>query len=575
MSIQAPSETLNDAVTRARAGVTLWKAEDLGIALVDGDDAATFLHNMLTADIKRIALNAGQISVQASPKGAAQCLLTIHRTDDKRYLMVMPRGEVAGLLERLEALHFSEKFTSRDVSSGLAVIAIQGPKTRQLIALASEEAVAHRMFELEEYASTAAKISGVDARAIRVSLTGDAGFLLVLDAKRADSLLDELLKTGEKLGAFTPDADTREVMRIEAGIPKFDVDLQRDAISSELGITHSAFNYDKGCFVGQEIIARIRTKGEAPNRLMNLLLPAGASVPEAGATLTSPDNDKQAATITSACYSPSLGRPLAIARVKMGYQIDGLKLKLGEHEAEVHELPLYVPSGDAARELYDKALTLFALNQESEAIQLLESALEENPSDIDALEALGVIRDRLGQHHEAIAAMKRVIEQNEKHLMANVNLSLYYMKIGDKETAEDYQSKATRISMERRMAEQRAQGKSVSGDDEAAQIKKLEDRVERFRQIIEMDPDDVLGHFGAGKACLDLKRFGEAASHFEKVVEIQNDYSVAWANLGQAYVALGEKDKAIATLEKGIVVAEGKGDMMPARDMKVRLDKLK
>jgi tetratricopeptide (TPR) repeat protein len=89
-----------------------------------------------------------------------------------------------------------------------------------------------------------------------------------------------------------------------------------------------------------------------------------------------------------------------------------------------------------------------------------------------------------------------------------------------------------------------------------------------------MDPADVLGHFGAGKACLDLMRFREAAQHFERVVEIQHDYSVAWANLGQCYAALGENDRAIDTFNKGISVAEGKGDMMPARDMKVRLAKL-
>ncbi|MCA8940127.1 MAG: tetratricopeptide repeat protein, partial [Planctomycetes bacterium] len=132
----------------------------------------------------------------------------------------------------------------------------------------------------------------------------------------------------------------------------------------------------------------------------------------------------------------------------------------------------------------------------------------------------------------------------------------------------------TRISLEKRMAEARAAGKANSGDADAEQIKKLEDRVTKFKAIIEMDPGDVLGYFGCGKALLDSKRFREAAEMLAKVVEIQEDYSVAWANLGTAYAALGENDKARETFEKGIEVAREKGDMMPARDMQVRLERL-
>jgi tetratricopeptide (TPR) repeat protein len=170
--------------------------------------------------------------------------------------------------------------------------------------------------------------------------------------------------------------------------------------------------------------------------------------------------------------------------------------------------------------------------------------------------------------------MKKIIELDPKHLMANVNLSMYHMKVGDKATAEEYQARATAISIEKRIAEARAKGGPGAVDADLERIQKTEARLGKFRQIIEMDPGDVLGHFGAGKACLDLKRFGEAASHFEKTIAIQRDYSVAWANLGQAYAALGERDKARETFLQGIEVARGKGDMMPMRDMQTRLEKL-
>ncbi|MCK6440641.1 MAG: tetratricopeptide repeat protein, partial [Planctomycetes bacterium] len=414
-------------------------------------------------------------------------------------------------------------------------------------------------------------LAGQSVTIARESLTGDTGFFVVARNNDAPTIFEALCDAGKKFGVIEPSAQAREALRIEAGLPRYGRDILPNAVASELGINHEAFSYDKGCYIGQEILARIHTKAEVPFRLMGVCFAENASIPPSGTTLDAPDS-KGAAVVTSAAYSPTLGRPIAIARVKRGYQTQGVKLANG---AEVVELPLYVPApSDKRSDLYDRAITLFAQDRGAEALALLEQELAANPANIDALEALGVIHDRAGRHKEAIVAMKRIVERDPKHLMANVNLSLYHMKLGDKATAEDYQAKATRISMERRMAEARAQGKTPTAEDDAQRAAKLEARLDKFKAIIEMDPKDVLGHFGAGKACIDLKRFREAAGHFEKVVELQRDYSVAWANLGAAYAALGETDKARKVFEEGIAVAGAKGDLMPKRDMEHRLSRL-
>lgn len=560
-----------EQLRQARIGGVFRKLDELGAILVDGPDAAVFLHNTLTADVKRLAVGTGTPSFQASPRGEALALLTVLRTGETRYLLVNDRQDCPRLLEAIEKLHFSEKFAASDVSAKLNLIAVQGPATRQVLAAIGGSAAGDSFDALAPYGSAPTKLAGADVRLAKLSLCG-GGALLIVGESDSAKVLDGIRATADRLGLVEADADLFELLQIEAGLPKLGRDLPKAGLASELGITHPAFSYDKGCFVGQEIIARIRTKGSTPIRVMGLMIQGGG--PVAAGTELRGDDDSIGAEVTASVESPAFGQTVAIARVRKAWQIVGAKLKLPDgRAAEVSELPFVLPEPEKRASLYDEALLMFAQDREADALDLLKRELDQHPDNIDAWEALGVIHDRAGRYRDAVAAMKQIVDRDPKHLMANVNLSMYHMKLGDKATAEDFQARATNISLERRMAEARAKGEAT-GDAELEKLQKLEQRLGKFMQIIEMDPGDVLGHFGAGKACLDLRRFGEAVGHFDRVLEIQPDYSVAWANLGQALVALGNLDRAREVFGRGIEVARGKGDLMPMRDMQTRLEKL-
>ena len=132
--------------------------------------------------------------------------------------------------------------------------------------------------------------------------------------------------------------DLFEVLRIEQGIPLYGVDMDETTIVPELGI-EGLISYEKGCYIGQEIIARIHFRGHIAKRLAGLCLPADIIVDGAkGLDLTSHEG-KNAGRITSVTISPGLNKAIALAYVRYDHLAAGTKLKAGEYEAEVTALP--------------------------------------------------------------------------------------------------------------------------------------------------------------------------------------------------------------------------------------------
>jgi folate-binding protein YgfZ len=139
--------------------------------------------------------------------------------------------------------------------------------------------------------------------------------------------------------------DLYEVLRIEQGIPRYGVDMDETTIGPELGID-GLISYNKGCYIGQEIIARIHFRGHVAKKLTGLILselPASAGELNAAelktAELKSAEG-KNAGKITSACFSPVLGKTIALAYVRYDYLAEGTELKVGEMTATVKNLPL-------------------------------------------------------------------------------------------------------------------------------------------------------------------------------------------------------------------------------------------
>ncbi len=175
---------------------------------------------------------------------------------------------------------------------------------------------------------------GQPAIVTRVTDTGEPGFDVFVDRAQLDVLHDALSAQG--IGIL--DAATSDVLRIEAGVPRFHRDMDEETIPLEAGITDRAISLTKGCYVGQEVIIRVlhRGHGRVARKLVGLVLDSGEA-PPSGATITVQDRD--IGRVTSSTVSPALGRPIALGYVHRDFVAPDTVVSIDGARAVVAALP--------------------------------------------------------------------------------------------------------------------------------------------------------------------------------------------------------------------------------------------
>ena len=227
--------------------------------------------------------------------------------------------------------------------------------------------------------------------------------------------------------------------------------------------------------------------------------------------------------------------------------------------------------------LYREAIRLFDANHFEESARLLEKAVSLTPRNPDFLEALGIVYGRLNRVDEAVELMKKLAAIDPDHVMAHTNLSQFYARKGMIDEAEHEQAEARRLSWK---AELRAKKMSesdiekISIEETIGQKEAIEKKIEQYKKVIEYDPNDVLGYFTLGSVYLQGKHFEEASQTLEKAVQVGPEHSPSYVVLGEALEALGRKEEALKVYQKGIPVADQKGDIIPLRKMEARVRKL-
>ena len=236
--------------------------------------------------------------------------------------------------------------------------------------------------------------------------------------------------------------------------------------------------------------------------------------------------------------------------------------------AVIRRFPLLeTPTADVmAERLTVAASAAFATDETERALKLLERAVQICPSHADAFESLGVILGRLGRHEEAIARMRRLLEIDPSSIMAHSNLSLYFNQLGDIERAEHHLGMATRLSMGGPAADRREEVEAEEADRAR--------RETMFRQVLEIDPDDALAHFGMGELLVERGDFAAAVGHLERAISSEPGHSAAVLSLGRALEGLGDLEAAREVYEAGVETAAGKGDLSTAQKMQDRLNAL-
>jgi folate-binding protein YgfZ len=303
-----------------------------------GADRVRFLHGQITNDVKALRVGDGCYAALITAKGKMQSDMNIYCLPEELLLDFEP-GLTASVSERLEKYVIADDVQIIDVAANYGLLSVQGPKA-ELVVRASGigDDLPAKPFGFVRKAKT----DFGEAHVINQPRLGTAGFDLLVATEQIGALRKKLTAAAKSEGGCECGWAAFEMARIEAGIPRFGADMDETTNPLEAGLETRAISFNKGCYIGQEVISRIRTYSEVAKALRGLRLADDLkSLPRKGDKLF--HDGKEAGFITSAIASLTLNTNIALGYVKRELNQLGTELMLrtaeGESRARIVELP--------------------------------------------------------------------------------------------------------------------------------------------------------------------------------------------------------------------------------------------
>jgi folate-binding protein YgfZ len=577
--------SLAEEVQTVRSSVGYWFRDDYTFVRITGADAADWLHSQTTNDVKALETGHGHHNAVLDRQGRLHGHFTVHRWGDE-YWMLIEQSQVEHVLEHLDAHLFIEDVTIEATGDSLEQFILQGPKTLSLLSCVMDNEVVRgtELLPQEWHHVHPIEIDGAELLAFRASMTGEDGFVLVGEPGHCAAIGQRLREADESIEVTPIGAEAQSMLRLEAGIPQFGLDMDEQSRLPETTLERTTVSYEKGCYLGQEVVARLKAYGTVKRALMGLIFEAydteGLSWIPGNTVLV---DGKAIGELTSITYSPTLDKHIALAYLDRDHRTPDTVLSIHGKNfinacgARVVVLPFVDGQSreERAESLYHEALNLFQLDlddKDASAIPMLQEAILLYPSYEDAYEVLGVILHRHHRVDEAIYYMLQLKELNPNCVMAHTNLSVFYVAKGMIEEAEEAKAHSDVLQMQHLSDERKA--KRMAEQERARIQEEARERIGMFQEVLEIDPDDEVATFGLGKAYVQLNQHEKAIPHLLHATNVQKDFSAAFLDLGKCYEFLERVEEAKSTYEAGIAIASRKGDLMPMREMERRLKTL-
>jgi len=297
-----------------------------GRLCLTGNDRVRFLHGQVTNDIKNLAAWTGCYSALTTAKGKMQADLNIYRLEDELLLDFEP-GLQNTVSERLETYLVADDVQVQEVSLLYGLLSIQGPAADTVVSRLGLFDSLPKPFSVIKTSSTEAG----EIYLINQPRIATRGFDIFVPVGAQLNLMKRLIGAAGN-GAQLCGWQGLEIARIESGIPRFGADMDETNFPQECGIQHRAVSYNKGCYIGQEILNRIHTIGHVNRELTGLTLSKELNfLPRKGDKLF--DGAREIGHITSAVNSPQEGC-IALGYVRSEVNQIGRELLL--RIAEVH-----------------------------------------------------------------------------------------------------------------------------------------------------------------------------------------------------------------------------------------------
>jgi folate-binding protein YgfZ len=313
---EAMTVELDAQYRQLREECGLLDRSERGKLLLKGGEAAEYLQGQLTNDIQALAPGEGCYAALLDRKGHMQADMRVLRLADDEVWVDTEAEALPAARRHLEMYKVGREVEVEDVTETRALLSLIGPRSAELSSAPP----------LPEHECEPLSVNGVECLAIGTALGID------LIAAAADG--EQLRAALAEAGAVEVSPGAVEILRIEAGTPRFGAEMDSSTMPAEAGIVEAAVNFEKGCYIGQETVARLHYRGKPNRHLRGLRLSAPAKPGEALLA-----GEKELGRVGGSCVSPVRG-PIALAILRREAE-PGTELSVGEDgvTAQVVDLP--------------------------------------------------------------------------------------------------------------------------------------------------------------------------------------------------------------------------------------------
>ena len=316
----------------AREAVAVVDTNYHAFVYFDGPDRVRYLNAVLTNDVKSLAPGQGNVSLLLNPQGHILAEIETYALEE-RLLAVSHTMVRERTIATLDKFIIMDDVTLEDATGRTGSVALEGPRAGAVVrALCGVE-----LETMAPGSHTEAAVGSLRCRVTRRSLFGEAGVEFISERGALPALWQALVEAARAQGGGPIGYAALNALRLEAGTPWFGYDFDDKFIPHEAALESSHISYTKGCYTGQEIVERVRSRGHVNRRRVGLQF-SGSGVPERGAKLMAGGN--AVGHVTSAAHSPALSRAIGMGYVRREHNATGSRLQWASGEAEVVELTL-------------------------------------------------------------------------------------------------------------------------------------------------------------------------------------------------------------------------------------------
>ncbi len=323
-----------------RKGAGIADLSHRGTLRVTGEDRVTWLQSIISNDILPLRSGDWLYSSFMSHKGRILSCFRVYRLEDS--LLVEDAGESGGVTYDAfrKFLLYGTKAKMQNGADTWGLLLVSGPKAPLLL----QQSLGVNVADLQPGSFLTHDLNGHTALIAATEETGERDFELLMPNDALDLAWSRLWENGDGVALRAVGTEARESLRIEAGIPKLGPELNDRIVPPEANLEGKAFSLSKGCYPGQEVVARMDTYGTVKRRLVGLVLDSPeARVPPPEAKVFS--NDREVGWVSSAVHSPTLNKTLALAFPLRDFTAPGTALQVEmdghRHPSVVQTLPFY------------------------------------------------------------------------------------------------------------------------------------------------------------------------------------------------------------------------------------------